>query len=88
MNGKTNINESLNPCSAAKDRNTYGWKKLNVCFWGRRLVCFTVGRLTVDIFAGWLEKPFIYRGGGDATCPHYWRLYWPFGNILWVESEK
>jgi hypothetical protein len=85
MNGETDIDAVLNPCSAEMDRKTLGWKSLNVCFWGKRLIVFTVGRLTVDIFtcAG-QGRAFTCTGGGANGCARYWILYWKLGSVMWI----
>jgi hypothetical protein len=84
VNGKTDIDEILNPHSAAMDRHTYGWNGLCVSFWGKRLVRFTVGRLSADIYKGRLAQPFTAMGGGAPGIDRYWQLFWPLGQILWI----
>lgn len=87
MNGKTTIDAIHNPCSAEMDRRTYGVSWLNVCWWGKRLMCFTIGRLMVDIYAG-TRKPFTCMGGGANGSARYWQLFWPFGQVRWIVSKS
>jgi hypothetical protein len=89
MNGKTNIDAILNPCSAEFDRHTWGVQQLNVSFYGHRLVYFRIGRLTVDIYAGSGKafKTFAAMGGGANGTARYWMLFWPLGKIQWVTRK-
>lgn len=87
MNGKTTINAILNPYSAEMDRRTYGWTWLNICFWGKRLVRFTIGRLMVDIYAGGVFKPFTCMGGGADGSNYCWHFFWPFGHVMWITRK-
>lgn len=64
MNGKTAIDAIHNPASAEMDRRTYGVSWLNVCFWGKRLIRVTIGRLMMDIYVR-TRKPFTCMGGGE-----------------------
>ena len=83
MNGRTMIDPILNPCSAEMDRRTYGTAFLNVCFWGRRLLKVTIGRLTVDIHLI-KTRPFTAMGGGANGTARYWMLFWPLGKVMWI----
>lgn len=83
MNGKTAIDETLNPCSAKVDRKTYGWRRLNACLYGSRIIKLTVGRLTLDVYRGG-GKIFTATGGGANGSSRYWMLFTPAGKILWV----
>jgi hypothetical protein len=87
MNGKTTIDAIHNPCSAEMDRKTYGWESLNVCFWGKRLIRFTVGRLTMDIYAG-IGRTFTCMGGGANGTARYWNLFWPLGSVMWITRKS
>jgi hypothetical protein len=87
MNGKTTICAIHNPAAAEKDRKTYGLRWLNVCFWGKRLMCFTLGRLTVDIYAG-MGKTFTCMGGGANGSARYWQLFWPLGKVMWIVRKS
>lgn len=87
MNGKTTIDAILNPASAEMDRRTYGTSWLNVCFWGKRLMRFTIGRLMMDIYAG-TRKPFTCMGGGANGSARYWQLFWPFGQVMWIVRKS
>lgn len=87
MNGDTTIDALHNPASAEMDRRTYGLSCLNVCFWGKRLMRFTVGRLTMDIYPG-TRKLFTSTGGGANGTARYWQLFWPFGQVIWVVSKS
>lgn len=87
MNGKTTIDATLHPCSAEMDRRTHGWPLLNVCFWGKRLLRLTVGRLTVDIYAG-QGRPFTFWAGGANGSARYWNLFWPLGSVMWVTRNS
>jgi hypothetical protein len=87
MNGKTTIDAILNPCSAEIDRKTYGWPYLNVCFWGKRLIRFTVGRLTMDIHGGG-RRTFTCMGGGANGTARYWNLFWPLGSVMWITRKS
>lgn len=49
MNGKTKHDATLNPCMAAFDKNTRGFRWLNITFWGNRLFACTLGPLHFDI---------------------------------------
>jgi hypothetical protein len=86
MNGKTTIDAIHNPASAEMDRRTYGMPWLNVCFWGKRLMRLTIGRLMMDIYAG-TRKPFTCMGGGANGSARYWQLFWPFGQVMWIVSK-
>jgi hypothetical protein len=83
MNGKTTICPIHNPNSAEMDRRTYGCSWLNVCFWGKRLIRFTIGRLTMDIHRSCF-KTFACMGGGANGSARYWQLWWPFGSVMWI----
>ena len=83
MNGKTDIDEILNPCSSYIDKNTWGWTWLNICFHGHRLMMLHVGRLTVDIYLH-CGRLFTAMGGGAPGIDRYWMLFGPFGKIQWV----
>lgn len=69
------------------DRKTYGWESLNVCFWGKRLVRFTVGRLTMDIYKG-SGRTFTCMGGGANGSARYWNLFWPLGSVMWIARKS
>ncbi len=86
MNGKTNIDALYNPSSAEMDRQTYGISCFNVCFWGKRLIRFTIGRLTMDIYPG-MWKAFTCMGGGANGTARYWTLFWPLGKIVWIVQK-
>jgi len=49
MNGKTNEDEILNPCTAELDRNTWGFKYLNFSTWGNRWIRFRLFFLQFDL---------------------------------------
>ena|SRR6478752_8981505 len=94
MNGKTTICAIHNPASAEMDRKTYGLPWLNVCFWGHRLVRFTIGRLMMDIYNG---GRFVGRGGsrflacmggGANGTARYWQLFWPLGQVMWIVRKS
>ena len=82
MNGHTDVNPTLQPCAAAMDRHTWGWPWLNISFWGHRLVCLHIGRLTVDVYVG-CGKTFTAMDGGADGSSRYWMLFWPLGKIQW-----
>ena len=86
MNGTTTIDATLNPCSAACDRHTYGWRWLNVTTYGKRLFRLHVGRLTLDVYRG-LGKVFTAVGGGANGTARYWNLYTPFGSVTWITRK-
>lgn len=87
MNGKTTICAIHNPASAEMDRKTYGLSRLNVCFWGKRLLRFTIGRLMVDIYSGG-RKTFTCMGGGANNSARYWQLFWPLGKVMWIVRKS
>lgn len=87
MNGKTTIDKTLNPASAEMDLKTYGWSSLNVCFYGKRLLRFTVGRLSVDIYKG-SGRTFTCMGGGANGTARYWNLFWMFGSVMWITRKS
>jgi hypothetical protein len=83
MNGKTTICPIHNPATAEMDRKTYGLPCLNVCFWGKRFMRFTIGRLMMDIyFSGW--NMFTCMGGGANGSARYWILFFPLGKVTWI----
>ena len=83
MNGATTIDETLNPCSAACDRHTYGWRFFNVSTYGPRLIRVHVGRLTLDVYRGRVGWFTCMGGGADGTA-RYWMLFTPAGQVTWV----
>lgn len=87
MNGKTTIDATLNPCSAEMDRHTYGWKRLNVSFHGKRLICLEIGRMKIDVYFVWMKKPFTCMGGGADGTARYWNLFWPLGSLRWITRK-
>ena len=86
MNGRTEVNASLNPCAAAMDRHTWGWSWLCVSSYGRRLVYLRVGRLTIDVYIGG-GKTFTAMGGGANGSARYWMWFWPLGKIQWITHK-
>lgn len=86
MNGTTNIDAILNPGSAEIDRHTHGWKNLNVCFRGKRLIRLKAGRLMIDVYLG-TGKMFTAMGGGAEGIDRYWNLFWPLGQIMWITNK-
>ena len=86
MNGKTNIDAILNPCSAEMDRKTYGWSSLNICIGGKRIIRFRIGRLTMDVYKGG-RHIFTSMGGGANGTARYWNLFWPLGSITWITRK-
>ena len=77
MNGRTTENATLNPCTAAVDRHTYGCRFLNICFYGHRLVRVALWRFVVDLY--WCHGPgrkfFTARSGNS------WTWYTPIGSF-------
>ena len=86
MNGTTGIDDSLNPGSAELDRRTYGYESFNFSVYGHRLIKFTIGRLTVDLYKG-IKKPFTAKGGGANGTSTYRMLFWRGGMILWITRK-
>ena len=88
MNGTTNINAVLNPCSAEMDIHTYGWRGLNVSFWGQRLLRLNAGRLTLDIFWRGRAKMFTSMRGGANGSARYWMWFMPLGMVQWITHRE
>lgn len=86
MNGTTDIDASLNPGSAELDRRTYGCEFFNFSIYGHRLIKFTIGRLTVDLYKG-MKKPFTAKGGGANGTSTYRMLFWQGGQITWITRK-
>ncbi len=87
MNGTTTIDATLNPCSAACDRHTYGWRWINVSTYGKRLIRLHVGRLTLDVYRG-TGKVFTATGGGANGTARYWNLFTPLGSVTWITRKS
>jgi hypothetical protein len=85
MNGKTDIHP-INPCSAYIDKNTWGWKKLNICFHGDRWFRLRFFRLTLDIYPH-RGRVFTSKGGGANGTARYWMLFSPLGKIQWITRK-
>jgi hypothetical protein len=85
MNGTTTI-DAINPCSAEADRHTYGWRRVNVSTWGKRLIRLHIGRLTLDLYRGSM-RTFTAMGGGANGTARYWMLFTPVGLVTWVTRK-
>jgi len=83
MNGKTNIDATLNPGSAEMDCHTYGANGLNFSIHGKRLLRLNIWRLTVDIYRSSM-KTFTAMGGGANGSARYWQLFGPLGKVMWI----
>lgn len=85
MNGKTNENSILNPCSAAMDKATWGCKFVNVSFYGKRLFRLKVWRIVIDAY---LSRGFLFsKGGGANGSNRYWQWFTPIGCIMWLGNK-
>jgi len=81
VNGKTSINETMNPCTAEMDRRTYGCRALNFCVWGNRFICIGIFRITIDVYwSGW-KRPLYARCRDGAI------LFHPLGCLSWPMPE-
>lgn len=80
MNGTTTIDATLNPCSAAMDRRTYGWRQFCASVYGHRLVWLRLGNLVIDIYWGGWGRPLF------NSIPSATGLLTPFGAILWLRE--
>lgn len=85
MNGKTKVS-SMNPCEAEMDRNTWGFKWLNVCWRGKRWFKLSVLGVRWDWYPSrWWEepewtkrKPFFFARIRNAGI-----LFHPLGCVTW-----
>ena len=86
MNGTTNIDATLNPCSAEMDRHTYGWRLLNVSTHGRRLIRVGVIGVYLDLYRAkrlpWMRRVLYARCGNGAS------LFFPGGALTWPMRDK
>ena len=86
MNRKTDIDATLNPCSAEMDKHTYGCKWLNVSIHGKRLIRIGVLGVNLDIYRvkrlpG--MRRFIYARYGNGAF-----FGFPFGSISWPMPQS
>lgn len=76
MNGKTTIDETMNPCSAAMDRQTYGCRWINVTLYGRRLARIGFLGVYLDFFLGGVGFLYARMNGGR-------KIFFPGGSLSW-----
>ena len=79
MNGTTDVDETLNPCTARTDRHTYGCRFVNICFWGKRLVRVCVWRFVADVF--WARTK--YRWFFTMRTGNAWSWHTPIGSFTY-----
>ena len=78
MNGKTNIDPLLNPCTAEADRRTYGIPGvISFTTYGQRFICIYLLGIAFDFYRSSLKKFGYWRIYNGAS------LFHPFGCITW-----
>lgn len=81
MNGKTTVDEILNPCMAEMDRHTYGWNNLNISIYGNRLLRIGILQVYLDFFWWKLHKPMYCRMNDGV------KIFFPGGSISWLKKR-
>jgi hypothetical protein len=82
MNGRTTIDEVLNPCSAVMDRQTYGIRALNWTTYGHRLIRVGSFGCYLDLF--WVGRwywPTVSRMRSARI------LFFPGGSFMWPAHD-
>ena len=77
MNGKTDVDETLNPSTAAVDRHTYGCRFVNVCFYGKRLARAVLWHFAVDLYWYYPKARWFFT----SRCGNSWTWYTPIGTF-------
>jgi len=83
MNGTTTGNNG-GPVGDEMDKNTWGWRWLNITTWGQRLVRIGIAGVYLDLYRARVGRWFIYarvRNGATVFFPGG-ALSWPMPDLL------